>query len=38
MARWIRDPQGVKPGTNMPPNALSDADLNALVAYLGSLK
>jgi cytochrome c oxidase subunit 2 len=38
LAAWILDPQRVKPGTNMPPNALSPADLEALVAYLQSLK
>ena len=38
MKRWIRDPQQVKPGTNMPSSTLSDPDLEALVAYLESLK
>jgi cytochrome c oxidase subunit 2 len=38
MARWIRDPQHVKPGNQMPPTVLSDADLQALAAYLESLK
>ena len=38
MSRWIRDPQGIKPGNKMvlaPPN---DQDLAAIVAYLQSLK
>lgn len=38
LAAWITDPQGIKPGANMPPNALSPADLDALLAYLGTLK
>jgi cytochrome c oxidase subunit II len=38
---WIRDAQAVKPGSDMPAFAqdrLSDSDLDALVAYLESLK
>ncbi len=36
---WITNPQTIKPGVLMPPFAsLSDADMNALVAYLESLK
>jgi cytochrome c oxidase subunit 2 len=38
LASWIRDPQHLKPGNQMPPNPLADADLRALVAYLGTLK
>jgi cytochrome c oxidase subunit II len=38
MARWIADPQKIKPGVNMPAHPLTDEDLRALVAYLGSLK
>jgi cytochrome c oxidase subunit 2 len=38
LAAWIADPQGVKPGTRMPATPLSGTDLNALVAYLGSLR
>jgi cytochrome c oxidase subunit II len=38
LAAWIVDPQGIKPGSSMPSNALSPADLEALLAYLGSLK
>ena len=38
MMRWIRDPQGVKPGTYMPPANLSPDALRPLVAYLQSLK
>jgi len=38
LKRWIVDPQKIKPGTNMPSSTLPDADLDALVAWLGSLK
>jgi cytochrome c oxidase subunit 2 len=38
LAGWIVDPQGVKPGTHMPPNGLSPADLDALLTYLQSLR
>jgi cytochrome c oxidase subunit 2 len=35
---WIADPQRYKPGALMPRVPLSDADLDALVVYLGSLR
>jgi cytochrome c oxidase subunit 2 len=35
---WIADPQSIKPGANMPPNALASTDLRALIAYLRTLK
>lgn len=35
---WIADPQRYKPGALMPLVPLSDADLDALVEYLGSLR
>jgi cytochrome c oxidase subunit II len=35
---WISDPQSLKPGVNMPSNALEPDDLNALLAYLETLK
>jgi cytochrome c oxidase subunit 2 len=38
LAAWIRDSQSVKPGNQMPPNAFSPDDLEALVAYLESLR
>ena len=38
LARWIRNPQQIKPGANMPASDLPDEDLKQLVAYLGSLK
>lgn len=38
LRRWIRDPQHVKPGNHMPDLGLSDADVDALSAYLETLK
>lgn len=38
VAKWIHNPDGIKPGANMPTLGLSGKDLNALVAYLESLK
>ena len=38
LAAWIANPQRIKPGTNMPPTSLPPEDLDALAAYLGSLK
>jgi cytochrome c oxidase subunit 2 len=38
LAAWIADPQASKPGNQMPPSPLSEGDLLALRAYLGSLK
>jgi cytochrome c oxidase subunit II len=38
LAAWIADPQKIKPGAKMPAHALPPADMQALVAYLGSLK
>jgi cytochrome c oxidase subunit 2 len=38
LRRWISDPQKIKPGVNMPPNPLSDADMNALLDYLETQK
>jgi cytochrome c oxidase subunit 2 len=35
---WIADPQSLKPGVNMPANALEPDDLQALLAYLETLK
>jgi cytochrome c oxidase subunit II len=37
-AAWIVDPQAIKPGAKMPPNVLSPADLQALLAYLETLR
>ncbi|MGY2084529.1 cytochrome c oxidase subunit II [Blastococcus sp. SYSU DS0539] len=38
LAGWILDPQGLKPGVRMPPNNLTGDDLQALLAYLESLR
>ena len=38
LAGWIANSQSIKPGSLMPPIALSASDLNDLVAYLESLK
>lgn len=38
LARWITDPQQLKPGARMPPTGLSTGDLQALVAYLETLR
>ena len=38
LAGWIADPQQYKPGTNMPPVQLPQADLENLVAYLSRLQ
>jgi cytochrome c oxidase subunit 2 len=38
LAGWIIDPQSVKPGVYMPSHALAPEDLQALLAFLGSLK
>lgn len=38
LVRWITDPQGVKPGTSMPPTQLAVDDMQALVHYLRGLQ
>ena len=38
LAAWIADPQGIKPGANMPVTDLDGDKLNAIVAYLESLR
>jgi cytochrome c oxidase subunit 2 len=38
LAGWIVDPQTIKPGANMPPNMLAPRELEALLAYLETLK
>jgi cytochrome c oxidase subunit II len=38
LAGWIVDPQSIKPGNLMPPTPLDAADLQALLAYLGTLE
>jgi cytochrome c oxidase subunit 2 len=38
LAGWIADPQRYKPGTNMPTIPMSSQDLQAIVAWLETLK
>jgi cytochrome c oxidase subunit 2 len=38
LVRWIADPHHDKPGVNMPPHAYRRDELEALAAYLGSLR
>lgn len=38
LARWLADPPGVKPGALMPKLPLTNDQITALVAYLGSLR
>jgi cytochrome c oxidase subunit 2 len=38
LAGWISDPQHVKPGNRMPPTGLTGEDLQAVLAYLETLK
>ncbi len=38
LTAWLKDPQAVKPGSQMPNLQLSDADVDALVAYLRTLE
>jgi cytochrome c oxidase subunit 2 len=38
LAKWIVNAQTYKPGSRMPPNQISQPDLNDLVAYLETLR
>jgi cytochrome c oxidase subunit 2 len=38
LAHWLRDPQGVKPGSHMPDAQLTDAEVSDLVAYFETLR
>ena len=38
VAKWVRDPEAIKPGAQMPRLGLAGEQLNDLVAYLESLK
>jgi cytochrome c oxidase subunit 2 len=38
LAGWIADPQHIKPGARMPPTGLSSDELQAVLAYLETLK
>jgi mono/diheme cytochrome c family protein len=38
LARWLRDPAEQRPSAHMPALELTDADVQALATYLGSLR
>lgn len=38
IARWLRDPATQRPNAHMPALELTEADISALAAYLGSLR
>lgn len=38
LRRWIQDPGAIKPGSLMPAMQLSDADLDAVVSYMETLR
>ena len=38
LRQWIQDPGSIKPGSLMPAMKLSDSDLDAIVAYLETLR
>lgn len=38
LGRWLRDPSQQKPRQHMPKLQLTDAEVKALAAYLGSLR
>jgi cytochrome c oxidase subunit 2 len=38
LAAWVTDPHAIKPGVAMPAAELSDEELNALLAYLETLR
>jgi cytochrome c oxidase subunit II len=38
LAGWVTNPQAIKPGNRMPPNPMNSEDLQALLAYLQTLR
>ena len=38
LRRWIQDPDVIKPGSKMPAMGLSDPELDAVTAYLETLR
>jgi cytochrome c oxidase subunit 2 len=38
LRQWIEDPESIKPGSLMPAMQLSDRDVDAIVAYLATLR
>jgi cytochrome c oxidase subunit II len=38
IAAWIIDPQGIKPGVNMPNVSIAPDEIDPLVSYLAGLR
>lgn len=38
LSGWVIEPDAVKPGTKMPPTAMTSVELDALISYLESLR
>jgi len=38
LRRWVEDPSVIKPGSKMPAMGLSDPEVNAVTAYLETLR
>jgi cytochrome c1 len=38
LMRWIRDPQGIEPGTAMPEQGVTEQDGRDIAAYLYTLR
>ncbi len=38
LTKWLANPAEIKPGTFMPNLELTEKEINALIAYLGTLK
>ncbi len=38
LKRWLKDPAAVKPGTIMPNQGLTDSEIDAIIAFLRTLK
>jgi cytochrome c oxidase subunit 2 len=38
LRRWIQDPAAIKPGSLMPAMGMSDRELDAVTAYMASLR
>jgi cytochrome c oxidase subunit II len=38
LRRWIRNPDIFKPGSRMPPQNLTDKELEQIAAYLSTLR
>ena len=38
LRKWLKDPSAMKPGTLMPNQNLTDSEIDALIAFLRTLK